>query len=114
MFPAAFQVTLDPQYLIESTELLKEATSAPLTLPDLFKINVIAKLLPRVKRKSFLLKGRCHVVIRIKLRLVFVLKELAAMIDKHRNENEKWIADCREELKEERRQLEQEKVLHNI
>ncbi|KAK2569848.1 Acyl-CoA-binding domain-containing protein 4 [Acropora cervicornis] len=36
-------------------------------------------------------------------------KELAAMIDKHRNENEKWIADCREELKEERRQLEQEK-----
>ena len=34
------------------------------------------------------------------------------MIEKHRNENEKWIADYREELKEERRQLEQEKVLH--
>lgn len=31
------------------------------------------------------------------------------MIDKHRNENEKWIADCREELKEERRQLEHDK-----
>ena len=34
------------------------------------------------------------------------------MIDKHRNENEKWLADWKKELKEERKQLEQEKVLH--
>ena len=49
---------------------------------------------------------------RVKLGFVFVLKELAAMIDKHRNENEKWLADWKKELKEERKQLEQEKVLH--
>ena len=43
--------------------------------------------------------------------LLFVIKELEELIEKHRNENEQWIASHKEKLREERRQLEQEQVL---
>lgn len=46
-------------------------------------------------------------------RIVFLIlsQELEEMIDKHRIENEEWINARRQELEEERKQLELEKVM---